>query len=560
MKRWTIPETSSTLVRLLSSELAVDPLFATALVQRGISSTSEANQFFQPNLDDLHSPFLMEDMQAAVERLDVAIQKGQRILLYGDYDVDGTASVAMMYAFLKPFYSNIDYYLPDRDKEGYGVSLTSIEYAQKSGCELIVAMDCGIKANDAVDLANSYGIDFIICDHHLPEGELPAAVANLDPKRPDCNYPYKELSGCGIAFKLAQGYAEYHDTPVHELESLLDFVALSIACDIVPMTGENRTLAYYGLKKLNFEPRLGIWALINRSRRTYPLNISDLVFGLGPLINSAGRIADAREAVQLLLSGDRTSALEAAARLVERNKTRQEVDLEAVTSARIKAKEQMLNGPPASIVLFDHQWHKGIIGITASRISEEFHKPTVILTESDGLAVGSARSVPGFDLYGALQSCEHLFSSFGGHAYASGLQMPLENIPLFSDQFEASVQKTLAESSKYPSLEIVGEISFDQIDLTFWKTLKKFAPFGPLNMTPVFIAKGVVDTGKSKRMENNHVKMCLKQGKKVFNAIGFGLAEQFESCKNRPFDVAFSIREEQWRGENYLSLVVKDLH
>jgi single-stranded-DNA-specific exonuclease len=502
----------------------------------------------------------MEDMQAAVERLDVAIQKGQRILLYGDYDVDGTASVAMMYAFLKPFYSNIDYYLPDRDKEGYGVSLTSIEYAQKSGCELIVAMDCGIKANDAVDLANSYGIDFIICDHHLPEGELPAAVANLDPKRPDCNYPYKELSGCGIAFKLAQGYAEYHDTPVHELESLLDFVALSIACDIVPMTGENRTLAYYGLKKLNFEPRLGIWALINRSRRTYPLNISDLVFGLGPLINSAGRIADAREAVQLLLSGDRTSALEAAARLVERNKTRQEVDLEAVTSARIKAKEQMLNGTPASIVLFDHQWHKGIIGITASRISEEFHKPTVILTESDGLAVGSARSVPGFDLYGALQSCEHLFSSFGGHAYASGLQMPLENIPLFSDQFEASVQKTLAESSKYPSLEIVGEISFDQIDLTFWKTLKKFAPFGPLNMTPVFIAKGVVDTGKSKRMENNHVKMCLKQGKKVFNAIGFGLAEQFESCKNRPFDVAFSIREEQWRGENYLSLVVKDLH
>ncbi|MFN7326893.1 MAG: single-stranded-DNA-specific exonuclease RecJ [Chitinophagales bacterium] len=560
MKRWILPETSSTLVHLLSSELAIDPLLATALAQRGIHSSSDANRFFEPTLEDLHSPFLMKDMQRAVERLDLAIQKGQRILLYGDYDVDGTASVAMMYAFLKPFYPNIDYYLPDRDKEGYGVSINGIEYAKNSTCELIIAMDCGIKANQAVDLANSYGIDFIICDHHLPEGALPNAVANLDPKRSDCHYPFKELSGCGIAFKLAQAYAYYHDTPVQELESLLDFVALSIACDIVPIVGENRTLAHFGLKKLNFEPRLGIWALINRSRRSYPLNISDLVFGLGPLINSAGRIADAREAVQLLLSSDRTSALDAATRLVERNKTRQEVDFAAVTSARIQAKHQIEECNPASIVLFNPEWHKGIIGITASRISEEFHKPTVILTESEGVAVGSARSVPGFDLYAALQSCDHLFCSFGGHAYAAGMQMPIENIPSFSSKFETFVNASITEVAKQPILEVIGEITFDQINTPFWNTLKRFAPFGPLNMTPVFVAKGVVDTGKSKRMENNHVKMCLKQGKRVFNAIGFGLADQFESCKNRPFDLAFSIREEQWRGENYLSLVVKDLH
>ena len=426
MKQWIIPETDSGTVTLLCNALNIEPILGTVLAQRGIKTIEAAERFFKPDLAHLHDPFLMRDMDAAVQRLNLAMQQDERILLYGDYDVDGTTSVALMFAFLRTFYKNLDYYLPDRDKEGYGISLAGVEYARETGSTLVIAMDCGIKAQAEVALAATYGIDFIICDHHLPEGDLPAAVAVLDPKRSDCPYPNKELSGCGITFKFAQAFALSNNTPAEELAGLLDFVALSIACDIVPMDGENRILAYHGLRKMNMAPRLGLWALINKSGRNYPLNVNDLVFGLGPLINAAGRLGDARESVSLMLSTDRNSALEAAGHLLLRNKQRQQVDLSATTAARLRAKADHEHHGNKSIVLFDASWHKGVIGITASRLSEDFHKPTVIITESEGRAVGSARSVPGFDLYEALHSCGEFFHSFGGHAHAAGLQMPLE--------------------------------------------------------------------------------------------------------------------------------------
>lgn len=502
----------------------------------------------------------MKDMDKAVRRLHSAILANERILLYGDYDVDGTTSVALMYAFLRNIYTNIDYYLPDRDKEGYGVSMAGVKYAHETGCSLVIAMDCGIKANDEVQSAASYNIDFIICDHHLPEGELPFAVANLDPKRSDCLYPFKDLSGCGIAFKLAQAYAiTYNASSAHELTGFLDFVALSIACDIVPITGENRILAYYGMEKLNRSPRLGLWALINRCGRSYPLSVSDLVFGLGPLINSAGRLGDARESVRLLLSTERNSALEAADHLLTRNKQRQQVDSTATAMARKRVQELIAKDNPKSIVLFDASWHKGVVGITASRISEDFHKPTVILTESDGVAVGSARSVPGFDLYNAMQSCEELFFSFGGHAHAVGLQMPVERVAEFTEKFEMWTQNNMKLESETPSLEVSGTIELKQITPAFYKNLHRFGPFGPGNMNPVFAAYGVRDTGKSRRLDNNHVRLSIRQGDTTISAIGFGMADLFEQVKHRPFDIAFNLREEQWRGNTVISLQLKDM-
>ena len=537
----------------------MDLLLASVLVQRGIENQADAARFFSPNINDLHDPFLMQDMDKAARRLNRAIIAKERILLYGDYDVDGTTSVAMMYAFLRNFYTNIDYYLPDRDKEGYGISNAGIEYARETGCSLLIAMDCGIKNNEEVVLAAQYGIDCIICDHHLPEGELPPAVANLNPKRSDCPYPFKDLSGCGIAFKLAQAYALYNSTPAQELVGLLDFVALSIACDIVPMVGENRILAHFGLEKVNRAPRLGLWALINKSGRSYPLTVSDLVFGLGPMINAAGRLGDARESVRLMLSLDRNSALEAAEQLVQRNRQRQAVDVSATAAARERVKTMLETQAHHTVVLFDSAWHKGIVGITASRISDDFHKPTVILTESDGRAVGSARSVPGFDLYSAMQHCAALFYSFGGHAQAVGLQLPLENVDAFRQKLEAYAAELAQKGVLEPVLDIVGEIKLEQITPSFFKEVNRFCPFGPENMNPVFMATGVEDTGKSRRLANNHVRLSIRQGNTTLSAIGFGMADLFEQVRNRPFDIAFNLREEQWQGNTIISLQVKDM-
>jgi single-stranded-DNA-specific exonuclease len=422
-------------------------------------------------------------------------------------------------------------------------------------------MDCGIKAHAAVALAKTYGIDFIVCDHHVPEGGLPDAVANLDPKRSDCAYPYKELSGCGISFKLAQAFASYHGVPVEELNELLDLVAVSIACDIVPMTGENRVLAHLGLKCLHHSPSIGLWALMQRTNRPIPLNINDLVFAVGPLINAAGRLGDARDAVRLMLSADRHSALDYAGKLVRQNKERREVDhlMASEASSRVLTEPGMETNK--SIVLFSSEWHKGIIGIAASRMAERFHRPAVILTESNGRAVGSARSVPGFDLYAALQSCEDLFYSYGGHAHAAGMQMPLENVPAFAERFETIVQREITGASEQPVLEICGLLPLEAITPAFWKMLKRFEPFGPHNRNPLFFATDVMDTGHSRLLDNNHVRFSIKStnGKSVFGGIGFGLSEKFQQLKDQPFDIVFNIREEYWRGERGISLQIKDL-
>lgn len=559
--RWQLNPIDEVTAKRLECDLGLDPLICALLAQRGIKDAEAVRQFFHPDLGDLLNPFLMKDMDLAVARLDKAVQGGERILLFGDYDVDGTTSVALMYAFLSRMCSSLDYYLPDREKEGYGVSLAGVEYAREHGCTLIIAMDCGIKANQAVALAKDYGIDFIVCDHHLPEGELPASIANLDPKRSDCAYPYKDLSGCAIAFKLAQAYGLQQNTPAEELASLLDLVAVSIACDIVPITGENRILAYFGLRRINRSPRTGLWALIESINRPRPLSVMDLVFGIGPMINAAGRLGDARDAVKLLLAVDKESALEAARHLALRNGERRTVDYATADEARQRFRDLPGWEQKKSIVLFDPGWHKGVIGISASRMAEDFYKPTVILTQSNGRAVGSARSVSGFDLYAALQHCEDLFFSYGGHAFAAGMQMPLENIDAFAERFENVVRETIVAEAESPFVDIAFKIRFSQITSTFWSMLRQFEPFGPQNLSPVFWAENVMDTGHSRILDNNHLRLsiCQQNGKPVFTGIGFGLGKAFEALRKGPFDVAFSLREEEWKGIRKLSLYVKDL-
>ena len=558
--QWRLLPVDEAAAQRLHETLQISPLLCRLLAQRAITSYDEARHFFRPALSDLHDPFLMRDMDAAVERLGQAVRNQERILLYGDYDVDGTTSVALMYSFLSGFYQQLDYYLPDRDKEGYGVSLAGVEYARSSGATLVIAMDCGIKAHQAVELAASYSIDFIICDHHLPDEHLPPAVAVLDPKREDCPYPYKHLSGCGVAFKFAQAVALRQNIPAEELHHLLDLLAISIACDIVPMTGENRVLSYHGLQQLNREPRLGLWALIQKSGRRYPLSISDVVFGLGPMINAAGRLGDARDAVRLLLAADRNSALDAAGSLRSRNRERREVDQSTTAAASIRVKRDPNFAQRKSIVLFDPDWHKGIIGIAASRMVEEFHRPTIILTESGGRAVGSARSVQGFDLHTALDRCAHLFHSFGGHAYAAGMQLPIENVPAFTEMFEKVVQETMPVASEMPELELSGRLNFADIRPQFWRIHQQFAPFGPGNMSPVFWASGVQDSGQSRLLANNHVRLSVRQGDgPVFTGIGFGLGEAFKAVQGGPFDLAFSLYENDWQGDRVLALMVRDV-
>lgn len=559
--RWRLAAADDETVRHLRDALHISPLLCHLLVQRGVLTYDDARLFFRPQPDDLHHPFLMAGMDRAVGRLDQAVQNSERILLYGDYDVDGATSVALMYDFLSRFHQQLDYYLPDRDKEGYGVSLAGVEYARTTGATLVVAMDCGIKAHRAIETARDHGIDFIVCDHHLPDAELPDAVAVLDPKRPDCPYPFKELSGCGIAFKLAQALALHYHTPAEELYPLLDLVAVSTACDIVPMTGENRILTRLGLQQLNRGPRLGLWALIQRSGRKYPLTVSDVVFGIGPLVNAAGRLGDARDAVRLLLAADRNSALDAAGRLVQRNRERRTLDQSTAQEAKRRVRTDPVLTGRKSIVLYDPGWHKGIIGIVASRLVEAFHRPSIVLTESGGRAVGSARSVPGFDLHEALCHCEHLFQSFGGHTYAAGMQLALENVPDFIEQFESVVRSMMPAAAEIPELEIAGQIDFADITPKFWQTLKQFAPFGPKNMDPVFKATHVRDTGQSRLLANNHVRLSVRQdGGPVFTGIGFGLGEAFGLVRNGPFDLAFQLYEDSWHGgEPVLSLHIKDI-
>lgn len=562
-KRWRTRNSPdpSAVVRL-THEKCPEPI-ARLLAQRGISSPEEASLYFRPVLDHLHDPFLMQDMQVAVERIERALGDNERIMVYGDYDVDGTTAVALMYSFLLRFTGNILFYIPDRYAEGYGISFAGIEKAAVEGVTLIIALDCGIKANDKVDRANELGIDMIICDHHRPGDQLPSAVAVLDPKREDCSYPYKELSGCGIGFKLIQAIASRNGIGMNDLEPFLDLVAVSTACDIVPVDGENRILAHYGLKRLNDAPRPGIQAMLAMANVKKKLCVTDLVFALGPRINAAGRIEHGRQAVELLLSHDLKQAEQIGLRIDGHNTHRQELDKDMTREAL----EDIVTDPQKrdgwSTVLFRASWHKGVIGIVASRLIEQHYRPTIVLTESNGKAVGSARSVRGFDVYEAISACSDLLDQFGGHMYAAGLTMPMENIAAFTERFEAVVRATMDPACRIPVEDVDMELPLSGINDRLIRVLNHMAPFGPANMRPVFMTRGVVDTGSARIVGADHLKLSVRSaegGGPAFDAIAFKQAHHYELVKSgAPFSLLYVVEENEWQGRRSVQLNVKDI-
>lgn len=563
-KVWkTKPQGSPEVVNRLSETLSVDTITADLLVQRGITTFEQAKKFFRPELDDLHDPFAMKDMDKAVERLQSAIDKGEKILIYGDYDVDGTTAVSLVFDFLMQFYQHLDYYIPDRYQEGYGVSYKGIDYAAENQMSLIIALDCGIKAIEKVEYAREKGIDFIICDHHTPGSMIPAAIAVLDPKRQDCPYPYKELSGCGVGFKLMQAFCLRAAKPFRLLQSYLDLVAVSIASDIVPITGENRVLMFYGLRQLNENPRTGLKSIIKIAGIAgKQIIVSDCVFKIGPRINAAGRIESGRRAVALLISKSEEEALRLGEEINEFNTTRKDLDqqitlegIEIIESSETQKKRN-------TTVLFKNDWHKGVIGIVASRLIENYYRPTVILTESNGLATGSARSVEGFNLYDAIEPCSDLLLGFGGHRYAAGLTMKIENIEEFSRRFEETVAATISAEQLTPFIEVDAEINFADITPKFYRILKQFAPFGPENMRPVFVTRNVCDTGGSRPVGSGqeHLKLELRHEATVLSGIAFSQAEFYQRIKaGQPFDVCYSIDENEYKGNVSLQLSVRDL-
>jgi single-stranded-DNA-specific exonuclease len=549
----------------LAEELNINDVLAQLLVKRGISTYDEARYFFRPDISQLHDPFLMADMDKAVARLENAIRNNEKILIYGDYDVDGTTSVSLVYTFLKRFYNNVIFYIPDRYAEGYGISLQGIDFAHANDVLLIIALDCGIKAIEKVDYATSLGIDFIICDHHTPDTRLPAAVAVLDPKRDDCPYPYKHLSGCGVGFKLLQAFSKINDIDFEELEKLLDLVALSIASDIVPITGENRILTYFGLKKINSNPLVGIKGIIeNCGLLDKEITISDIVFKIGPRINASGRIKLASEAVELLTTNDSDFAREKSNTINDYNNNRKSLDKETTEEAISILKADETSVQKKSIVVFKSGWHKGVVGIVASRLTEEYYKPTVVLTESDNLASGSARSVAGFDLYKAIESCRDLLENFGGHTFAAGLSMKIENVPIFTERFERFVAENIVEEQTYPHIDIDAILSFKDITPKFFRILKQFGPFGPENLKPVFVTRKVIDFGNSKIVgkEQEHLKLELvdSDSESVMNGIAFGMSKYNDSIKTmKPFDICYTVEENTFNGNTTIQLMIRDI-
>ena len=610
-KRWILREDyDKEVVKKLAEALGVDEIIATLLVERGVTTYEEARCFFRPSLDQLHDPFLMKDMDRAIARINEAVRRHERILIYGDYDVDGTSAVALVYSYLSTFHRNIDFYIPDRDSEGYGVSFKGIDYARDTGVKLIIALDCGIKALEQVAYAASFGIDFIIGDHHLPDGDnLPAAVAVLDPKRDDCPYPYKELSGCGIGFKIVEAHQEQRvgvrlcDAP-DDLDEIrrekrdalqlrllkyLDLVAVSIASDIVPIMGENRVLASYGLKVINTHPRPGIEAIlryghVDRRPANQPgtvdqsaqspqqtgyfekeLNITDLVFLVGPRINAAGRIRSAFDSVRLLLSDNATQAELLAKEIDEFNKQRKDLDSAATEEAKRRIEADAVMRGRKSIVLFDENWHKGVVGIVASRLVEAYYKPTVIFTRStDDLYTGSARSIKEFDVHAALEQCSDLLEHFGGHRCAAGVSVKPENLEAFKLRFEEVVNSTMPPEVMSPEIEIDAEIDFGKhITPKFLRILKQFGPFGPENNMPVFMSHSLVDTGYPRVVGTNHLKfnvISLLSRSRSYPAIGFQLGKHFPRVKKgEPFTICYTLEENYWNGRTDIQINVKDL-
>lgn len=549
----------------LANELSISPVLAKLLVQRDIVTFDEARAFFRPDLADLHDPYLMKDMDKAVERLTRAMQKNEKILIYGDYDVDGTTSVSLVYRFLIKFYSNLDFYIPDRYNEGYGISVKGINFAVENNFKLIIALDCGIKAVEKIKYAKSVGVDFIICDHHNPDDELPPAVAVLDTKRTDCTYPYKHLSGCGVGFKLMQAFAIENNISFDNLIPLLDLVALSIASDIVPITGENRILAFFGLKQINSNPSTGVKAIIDVcGLKDREITISDIVFKIGPRINASGRMKLATEAVELLVSRDYNFAVERSSTINEYNNDRKDLDKNITDDAIALIRQDESYADRKSIVVYKPDWHKGVIGIVASRLSEEYYKPSVVLTESNGFASGSARSVLGFDLYKAVESCKDLLENFGGHMYAAGLTMRIENVEEFSRRFEEYVAKHIEEDQTYPQIDIDSIIEFKDITPKFFRVLKQFGPFGPGNMKPVFESKNVYDYGSSRLVgkEQEHLKLELTDSscENVMSGIAFRMYEFNDHLKAlNPLDICYTLEENTFNNNTTIQLMIRDI-
>ena len=551
----------------LAKRYADCPPISELLVRRGISSVEEAERFFHPSLRNLHDPFLMPDMDKAVQRLNKAMGSKEKIMVYGDYDVDGTTAVALVYKYLRNFYSNIDYFIPTRYEEGYGISSETIDEFASQGVKLVIILDCGIKANEEVAHAREHGIDFIICDHHVPDTELPQAAAILNPKMLGSTYPFEHLSGCGVGYKLMQAFALSNGIPQNELEGMLDLVAVSIAADIVPMTGENRVMTYFGLRRINSNPNLGLRAIIRICGLSgKEISISDVIFKIGPRINASGRMQSGREAVELLVSRDFNDALRCARNIDQYNKDRKELDKRITEEANaILAEHPDRVAGKKSIVIFNKDWHKGIIGIVASRITELYYKPAVVLTLANGLATGSSRSVQGFDIYKAVESARDLLETFGGHPYAVGLSLREENIPEFRRRFEEYVSTNILPSQLNPSFDIDANLSFAEITPEFIAMLRRFQPFGPKNSRPVFRSRGVVDFGTSKLVgrQLEHIKLELVDDTcgKVFNGIAFNMAEMFEGIHSgRKFDICYTIEDNKHKGASgAIQLQVKEI-
>ena len=566
-RKWTLKQAADPeQAGRLAAELGIDRVLAELLVQRGVGTFEQARAFFRPSLDGLYDPFLMKDMDKAVERLHKAITEGEKILVYGDYDVDGTTAVAQVYSFIKSFTKKVDFYIPDRYDEGYGLSYKGLDWAQKNGVNLIITLDCGIKAIDKVEYARERGIEVIICDHHLPEDVLPAAVAVLDPKREDCHYPFDDLCGCGVGFKLVQGYVQRYNLDPSVLEPLLDLQVVSIASDLVSMTDENRILAHFGLKRLNENPRKGLLAMINLAKlEPGHIVIDDIVFKIGPRINAAGRMESGRLAVELLTATDDKTAFRVGEEINTRNNERKSIDREITQEALDMVENGKALETENVTIVYNPNWNKGVVGIVASRLVEAYYKPTVVLTKSNGFVTGSARSVQGFDLYASIESCADILENFGGHVYAAGLTMKEEHLQEFCSRMNRFVSGNITREELTPVVEIDAKLDFSQISPKFTRILKQFQPFGPGNNNPVFLTEDVYDAGGGRKVGAGgvHLKLDLMQEQQPYRqiaAIGFNMAEYYDHIKaGNPIDVCYSIVENFYRGSSTVQLRLKDM-
>lgn len=566
--KWIVMEPADAdKVSRLSTEVGIDKVLAELLVKRGVETFEQCRSFFRPQLSDLHDPFLMKDMDVAVERLRKAIISKEKILVYGDYDVDGTTAVSLVYSFIKRYTPEVDFYIPDRNDEGYGVSIKGLDWAAENGFTLVITLDCGIKAIEKTKYAASRGIDFIICDHHLPDAELPPAVAVLDPKREDCHYPFDDLSGCGVGFKLVQAYSQRYGVPFETLVPLLDYLVVSIASDLVSVVGENRVLAHYGLKQLNENPRAGLLAMITLSKLELGhITIDDIVFKIGPRINAAGRMETGRLAVELLTASGIDEAMTIGEKINENNNDRKSIDREITQEAlEMVQRGESLAWKNATVV-YNPGWNKGVVGIVASRLVEAFYKPTIVLTKSNGFVTGSARSIQGFDLYEAIESCADLLENFGGHVYAAGLTLKEENLPEFSERIDKFVGSRITEDMLTPVVTIDAKLDFARITPKFFRILKQFQPFGPGNNNPLFLTENVYDDGNARKVGAGgvHVKLELLQESQPYHqipAIAFNKSDFYDYIKaGNPFDVCYSIVENYYRGSTNIQLRIKDIH